>query len=156
MPFEKYARTVFEYNLEFVNSKPHWMQPHHSKKANDDELLPAQSTDVRSSSFQINKYDEEATQTSGSISALTAALWNRLWDRQKRHISDVSNDDANEKTMFFVGNSADKFDTGHTDEILNSLGDSWESCRPCYDLEMVQMFCSSDIGKLILLFVFDF
>lgn len=32
-------------------------------------------------------------------------------------------------------------------EILNSFGESWEICRPCTDVEMVETFCSSEYGN---------
>lgn len=171
MLYEKNARIAFEYNLEFVNNKPYsTMRSHHSNsianKIKRNKLMAQQNTELRATATTTTAsltndnaadIELETATSAGSLSTIATTIWNRLWDRKKRSIS--SNE--NEKTIFFMNDNADvnNFDRTniingnsgathqHHTEILNELGDSWESCRPCDDIEMVHTYCSSDIGK---------
>lgn len=144
------------------------MRSHHSNSiANEikrNKLMAQQNTELRATattttaSLTNDNSAVDIAPSAGSLSTIATTIWNRLWNRQKRSIS--SNE--NEKTIFFMNDNddANNFDRTnvisgngggtahqHHTEILNELGDSWESCRPCDDIEMVHTYCSSDIGK---------
>lgn len=110
------------------------------------EASSLQNTELRSANQVAVDIDLESATQVGSLGAMASAIWSRLWDRRQADAATMKNADG-EKSVFFVGDEMSKYSGGHAAEILNAMGDSWETCRPCSDVEMVQTFCSSDIGK---------
>lgn len=73
--------------------------------------------------------------------------WWRWW-RSWLHSGSTSSDDKkpSDATVKIV-NVRNR--GGYVDEdIVGTFGESWNICRPCSADEMVQAYCSSDIGKL--------
>lgn len=122
-------QTTFEYNLEFINNKRH--------------SIPT----------QVLKNDKISIDGSDSLKMSSAknesdSWW--WWWRRWIHNGSTSSDDkeTSDATVKSV-NVRNRGGYVDGDEgIVGSFGQSWDVCRPCSEDEMIQAYCSSDIGSL--------
>lgn len=119
-------QTTFEYNLEFINNKRHSIP---TQVLKNDKI-----SDDGSDSFQMSNANYESDS------------WSWWWTRW---LNQASTSDDNKKTsdatvkLVNVRNCG-----GYVDEdIIGNFGESWDVCRPCSEDEMIQAYCSSDIGN---------
>lgn len=127
MPFEN-LNTIFEYNLEFINNKHNLLASSHFHKQSHDKV-----NEIHDDGGHKRN---QLTDTNGNGNG----WWNWLW--QSKEINEFDNGAVRKKPRATLPLEQLAVD----EEIVSELGQSWEVCRPCTDIEMIHAYCSSDIG----------
>lgn len=66
--------------------------------------------------------------------------WRRLWkSKELKHKESSTKELRPERSRLAVD-----------EQIIGTLGETYEICRPCTEMEMAHAYCSSDIGMYIL------
>lgn len=163
MPIAGKVRIIFEYNLESVDKQMHLMRPHHAPSSSSSSSSQADHNadslslqnavadsdvdafaDMTEDNINVDTSVSSSSSNDSTWKTMVAGLWDRLWERKKRSID--SDEYADKRSNSIAANKYDRIGTDTTLDIVNELGDSWELCRPCTDTEMVENFCTSDIG----------
>lgn len=132
------------------------MRSQHKERSDEGEKVLSQqsshTSQITSITSKLLGYDESDAITNGesnygNLRTMATNFWKQLWIKQKQSID--LNMNAGKRST-----AANKYDpSGNTLDIINELGDSWELCRPCSDVEMIENFCTSDIGNVVDLFI---
>lgn len=132
-------QTTFKYNLEFINNKHYSIR---APQSDDNDDGTNDVNDDENDDIGINA-DRRPIVPSGDGWWWPSMWWPTTDNRPTQKL--LRTDEHARRTASSVKRAA----KGKVidEQITGTLGETYEICRPCTDVEMAHAYCSSDIGE---------